>query len=191
MFAVDFCTAVSPPRETIMKDPYVSPDDAELDPATAAKYRKDRKEDDKPSIDLSGFTGTENWYTHWTGRILYTDGVKHLADNAGAHWLIDAIASYQGGLLDISMRTRTASKTLDEHCGGFQVWTLTKNISGGAILDCRQDSGEQAVVVQHIEFTDFPFDKLGDEFQLWVEGIGDPPKDGTIGGRVLLLPSEH
>jgi len=45
-------------------------------------------------LDLSPFTGTEQWYQHFTG-LLYTDGVKYVADTAGAYWLIDAIASYQ------------------------------------------------------------------------------------------------
>lgn len=48
-------------------------------------------------LDLSPFTGTEHWYKHWLGGLLYTDGVKYVADQAGAYWLIDAIASYQGG----------------------------------------------------------------------------------------------
>jgi hypothetical protein len=34
------------------------------------------------TLDLSPFTGTENWYRHFTG-LLYTDGVKYVADQAG------------------------------------------------------------------------------------------------------------
>jgi hypothetical protein len=44
---------------------------------------------------LSQFSGTENWYRHWTGRILFTDGAKYVADAAGAHWLLDEIALAQ------------------------------------------------------------------------------------------------
>ena len=43
--------------------------------------------------DLSQFIGTENYYRHWTGHGVYTDGVKYLAEKAGAYWLIDAILS--------------------------------------------------------------------------------------------------
>jgi len=28
--------------------------------------------------NLSQFYGTENYYKHWTGAIVYTDGVKYL-----------------------------------------------------------------------------------------------------------------
>jgi len=43
---------------------------------------------------LDGFSGTENYYQH-SSRLVYTDGVKHLVENAGAYWLLDIISSYQ------------------------------------------------------------------------------------------------
>ena len=46
--------------------------------------------------DLIQFTGSEHWYRHAMVRdILYTDGVKHVAETAGAYWLIDEIAFAQ------------------------------------------------------------------------------------------------
>ena len=46
-------------------------------------------------IDLSGFTGTENWYRYaMMPRFTYTDGVKYLAEQAKAYWLLDAIFSW-------------------------------------------------------------------------------------------------
>ena len=45
--------------------------------------------------DLAQFSGTDNWWKHRTGRLTYTDGVKFLAEKAGAFWLIDLVASYQ------------------------------------------------------------------------------------------------
>ncbi len=36
------------------------------------------------AADLAQFTGTEQWYRHWLGKALYTDGVKFVADQAGA-----------------------------------------------------------------------------------------------------------
>lgn len=45
--------------------------------------------------DLLHYTGTENFYRHWTFRnCTYTDGVRHMARTAGAYWLIDVICSY-------------------------------------------------------------------------------------------------
>lgn len=43
------------------------------------------------SVDLSGFTGTENYYRHPFTKSLYTDGVKYFADEAGAYWFIDFV----------------------------------------------------------------------------------------------------
>jgi hypothetical protein len=46
--------------------------------------------------DLLEFTGTENWYRHSLNRnVTYTDGVKFMAESAGAYWLIDEVATGQ------------------------------------------------------------------------------------------------
>jgi hypothetical protein len=46
--------------------------------------------------ELNGFYGSENLYRHPLCRSLtYTDGVRYLAEGAGAFWLIDLIASHQ------------------------------------------------------------------------------------------------
>lgn len=98
---------------------------------------------------LQQFTGTENWYKHAFGGS-YTDGVKYLAENAGAYWLLDAIFSY-------------ARKE------PFQVWNLTLSPCGGsdAVLTMKEDSGAPEVVKQLIEYTDFPFN-----VELWlIDGV--------------------
>ena len=112
--------------------------------------------------ELAQFTGTENWYEHWTKRIKYTDGVKFVAEKYGAYWLIDAIASYQG------------TSALDtEDLKDFQLWTLI--VTGSkAVLECYPDTGEDPVISQQFEFTDFP-----ETISFYVEG------------DTLLLPSEH
>jgi hypothetical protein len=46
--------------------------------------------------NLRHFTGSENWYRHSLNpTVLYTDGAKHVADTAGAYWLLDEIALAQ------------------------------------------------------------------------------------------------
>lgn len=37
--------------------------------------------------------GSENFYCHKISLILYTDGVKELAEQCGAYWLIDLITA--------------------------------------------------------------------------------------------------
>src|SRR5487761_2479243 len=65
---------------------------------------------------LAQFTGTEHWTRHRSRRLLYTDGVRFLAETAKAHWLIDAIASWQ---THASVR-----------CEPFQVWKLSRDGNG-------------------------------------------------------------
>lgn len=106
---------------------------------------------------LANCNGFENHHVHPFGRgTTYSDGVKYVAEKAGAYWLIDAIMSHQ------SAKVKAA-------CDGFQHWKLTKNKTGsGAKLVC-SDGGKdgnkaRAVVTQRIEFTDFPLP--GIEFYL-------------------------
>ena len=39
--------------------------------------------------------GSENFYCHKPSLILYTDGVKDMAERCDAYWLIDLIISHQ------------------------------------------------------------------------------------------------
>lgn len=90
--------------------------------------------------DLKQFTGTEHYYKHWLGRLVYTDGVAFLAENAKAYWLLDAIASYN---------------RKEE----FQVWDLVVD-GGKAVLTMKEDTGQPLAVRQEIKYTDFPMDHV-------------------------------
>lgn len=108
-------------------------------------------------IDLSQFRGSDNFYKHWLG-LIYTDGVKYLAEKAGAYWLIDAIVSHQP-------KARRNPMLRD-----FQIWKLERYKKAGAKLTCWKDSGpgEEPLITQRIEYTDFPFEAVGD-FCIYVE----------------------
>jgi|CXWL01.1.fsa_nt_gi hypothetical protein len=86
--------------------------------------------------DLSQFTGTEHYYSHWAKKIKYTDGIYFLAETAGAFWFIDLIASYQ---------------PLDEE---FQVWTIHKD-GQFCYVECT-DGNDVVLVKQDLDYTDFP-----------------------------------
>ena len=112
--------------------------------------------------DLDQFYGTENHYKHLFG-LIFTDGIKYLAEKGKAYWLLDIVASYQSQLKR-NERTRY-----------FQIWILKKNDDNSAVVTCQEDSGIKPVITQKIPYTDFPLD----EIKLYVEN------------GVLLLPSEH
>ncbi len=94
--------------------------------------------------DLDMFNGTENWYKHTLSGYTYTDGVKYLADKAGAYWLIDKI-----------LLTTRYTKKLQE-CG---TWILYVNEDKTAVLECGDGNGN-SLYKEKLEFTDFPLSKV-------------------------------
>jgi hypothetical protein len=111
--------------------------------------------------------GSEENRRHWTGRILYTEGVQYLAESAGAYWLIDVVASYQ--------RDRRL-----KGCQGFQLWELKVNLEEKTgVVTVRMDSDTTPLITQSLVYTDFPLPQI----KLYCEGDAMP--------RTLLLPSEH
>jgi hypothetical protein len=96
--------------------------------------------------DLTQFTGSEQWYRHGIARnVLYTDGAKHVAEAAGAYWLIDEIAFAQ------SIRPVAAES--------FQHWKLNVSADCKATLVC-EDGNDTVVFSKKIWFTDFPLDEI-------------------------------
>jgi len=101
------------------------------------------------AFELRNFTGTEKWYKTAFGGLLYTDGVKYLADQAGAYWLIDIIASAQSQMGDIP----------------FQVWRLHVSKKKLGLVLATDGDDKLRIYAQKIPYTDFPLD----EIELYVE----------------------
>ena len=98
-------------------------------------------------VQLRQFTGSENWYRHGINRaVLYTDGAKYVADQGGAHWLLDIIAIAQ---------QHDKSVSAEE----FQVWNLKVHSDRSATVFCDDGNGNP-VYTQEIPFTDFPVDEV-------------------------------
>jgi prepilin-type processing-associated H-X9-DG protein len=111
---------------------------------------------------LRNVFGSENWYRHGLNRnVLFTDGAKHVADTAGAYWLLDEIALAQ----------RYEKSVAAEE---FQVWELKVNPDNTATLVC-EDGNDNVVFTKLIEFTDFPTEGIA----LW------------FANNTIYLPSEH
>jgi hypothetical protein len=106
---------------------------------------------DEIKTGLAYCTGTTQYYKHWLG-LRYTDGVKYIADQAGAYWLIDLIASYQP-----KMRMHD-----------FQVWALSKTETG-YMAKCTDGNGK-FLKRQCFSLSTFPAELL--PFELWlVNGV--------------------
>ena len=84
--------------------------------------------------------GASAYYQHFTKSLLYTSGIKEMADALKCHWLIDIVASYQvsGKLRDIP----------------YQTWKAVAEDSK-AVVRCF-DSSEIPIVEQDVKFTTLP-----------------------------------
>jgi hypothetical protein len=100
--------------------------------------------------DLAQFTGTEGWHRHGLVRnVLYTDGVKFVAERAAAYWLLDKVATLQ-----LEGRVRAEP---------FQVWRL-KVQGSAATLTC-DDGNDNVIHCEQIDYTDFPLDEIAFYFE--------------------------
>ncbi len=93
--------------------------------------------------ELGQFTGTQRYYRNFTG-LLYTEGIRYLAERAGSYWLIDLVGSHQPKLQDVR----------------FQVWGLEVKEDKSALVTMIEDDGEPLKVSQEIAFTDFPLNEF-------------------------------
>ena len=91
--------------------------------------------------ELRQFTGTQNYYKNFTG-LVYTDGIKFLAEKMGAYWFIDLIGSYQYKLKESS----------------FQIWGIKKTGETSGFAYMKEDSNTKNIITQDLSYTDMPFD---------------------------------
>lgn len=87
--------------------------------------------------------GSENFYRHNLTGLIYTDGVKDLAEGCQAYWLIDLIVSHQ-------CKNHVRQQT-------FQVWDL-KRVQQDAFTVLCTDGNHNRVTSQKIPFSDFEYD---------------------------------
>ena len=111
--------------------------------------------------NVSQFTGTENYYRVMP-RLVITDGVRYLANQANSYWLVSLIYSHL---------------TTQPICSEFVVARLTViGKTADLVLD---DGNGQVIAKQAIEYTDFPLGEVtiycSYQEKTWV----------------LLLPSEY
>ncbi len=92
---------------------------------------------------MAHFTGSDTFYRYGlAGDTLFTEGVKYVADAAGAYWLLDLI----------SLANVYEPKVRSEE---FQLWTLTVRDNAIGVVTCNDGNG-RIVYEQLLDFTDFP-----------------------------------
>jgi len=123
------------------------------------------------SRNMAQAIGTERYIKHFTGLLVFTDGVDHLRQDADAFWLVDIIASYQ---------TKHKNKP-------FQLWELKVNTDKSAVITMKEDSNSPILVQQEVPYTDFPLDNI----KFYVEEGGYGTEDNWTQCLVLMLPSER
>lgn len=124
--------------------------------------------------DLRQFTGSLERFRHpLNRRVIFTSGVHFLAEEAGAFWLLDVIASYIG-----SPEMAKATQA-DPRLAAMQFWRLEVHATGSAEVTCRADADALHAISQSIPFTDFPLDHV----TIWTAFDGEH--------WTLYLPSEH
>lgn len=115
--------------------------------------------------NLNSFTGTEHWYRYSPlfHNVLITDGVKYVADEAGAYWLADLISSHLASVKD-GFAIAQLKKRDDDEWDFFLVDDLPPN---------------DTYAYQRIAYSDFPLE----EIKLYVIHDGQ--------NWTILLPSEY
>lgn len=124
--------------------------------------------------DLQRFSGDLERFRHpLARRVIYTPGVRFLAERGSAYWLVDEIAlAIAGG--EIARAGRHDERVLRLH-----FWRLEVRPDRSAELTARADSDIPPFVARTIPWTDFPLDHV----DIWAG------YDGTY--WTLYLPSEH
>lgn len=123
--------------------------------------------------NLRQFSGDLERYRHPLARkMIYTEGVKFVAEQGEAYWLIDEIA------LAISWGEVLKASEADMRILELHFWRLDVK-DKSATLTARADSDAAPFYTKDISFTNFPLDHI----DIWAEFDG---KHWT-----LYLPSEH
>lgn len=136
---------------------------------------KEQEKNGTPEIDLMQFWGgTQDRYQCGVNpRVLFSGGVRYLAEKANAYWLVDAIASY------LVPDVLTPHIRKDRRIGYLHFWQLRVRNDQRAVLAAVADTGESPFIVQTLDYTDFPLSKA----DIWAGQSGDH--------WTLYLPQEH
>lgn len=119
--------------------------------------------------ELPNFFGTEE-YCRWSvlfPNFVLTDGAKYIAEECGAYWLMDAIASHRASYVQESFVVAVLGKQSSYEGNGFY------------LSICDDIPSNRMFATQQIEFSDFPLK----EIKLYLCKMNNL--------WVIMLPSEY
>jgi hypothetical protein len=120
--------------------------------------------------------GSDGRYRHpFNKRFIYTEGVKAMAESAGAYWLLDIVATEAAPLVMRDWEARS------NPTGMLTIAVASNNT---AVLSLSSADDEPAAWTRTIEYTDFP--KGTWTFELAIDGLIAP-----VDVVVMLLLQEH
>lgn len=122
-------------------------------------------------LDLSHYTGSQVFYKFGLFGSVMSEGVTHVANTLNCWWLVQDIDLYIRDLARAGKDVR------------FIVAFLTAKDDDGAVLQL-QDGEDKTLKEVHIPYTDFDFDAVSDDFQIWAA----PNEHNSY---TLYLPQEH
>ena len=112
--------------------------------------------------DFGNPMGTDSYIRHRLSGLIYTEGVKDMADTCKAYWLIDLIGSY--------------APKLTEEQKAWLTWDLQVAKDDSAVITADDGNGNKYPELrQEIPYTDLPYTSV----TVW-----------QVGG-VLLMPKEY
>ena len=80
-------------------------------------------------VIMAQFTGSETFYRYGlAGDVLFTEGVKYVADTVGAYWLLDIICI--ANVYEPKVRAEE-----------FQLWSLSVQENATALVTCDDGNG--------------------------------------------------
>jgi hypothetical protein len=121
-------------------------------------------------LNLSQFTGSMDFAKFGLTSSIMSEGVTHVATEMESFWLVQ----------DIDLYVRELRKEGKDT--GFIVAKLVPNDEGADLI--LEDGNDNILKTINVPFTDFDFDRVNGEFQLWVA-------PNEFGEFTLYLPSEH
>lgn len=135
-------------------------------------------------LNLSQFTGSMDFAKFGLTSSIMSEGVAHVVTEMDAFWLVTDIDLYVRELRKEGKDTGfVVAKLVPNATKVLSITEVPEWFHEGADL-ILEDGNDNILKIINVPYTDFDFDRVNGEFQLWVA-------PNEFGEFTLYLPSEH